>query len=275
MEQSLSPCDGAEPEYYLEWRKTIQRSMHVPSIKCRSAGAVLGGDYWIYGGKGSDQYSDVWRFSSQRLEWEHIAIRGSENPPPREGHALAKISETKFVIYGGQGNLLDTGVTERGTENGKVKCVSMRKLHDDMYEFDCETMSWTFMPRRKVRPLARRGHVMVYLRPGTRLKGVSCPPDEDVPPGLGHLLLQGGCCLDLSTGFEKATSDLWLYSLDTQTWEEISCDGAIPHPTHGHCAALTDSSLVVVGGMVVPRRDVGMARGGGEGHMSDAIPHLI
>jgi hypothetical protein len=253
----MPPSDAPDPQYQLEWRRTAQRSMLIPAIKSHSAGATLDSNFLICGGKGADQFSDIWRFLANSLEWERIEINGSEVPPPRDGHSLTKVSESKFIVFGGQGNLLDSGVTERGTENGKVKYLAMRKLHDDMYEFDCNTLSWTFLPRRKIRPLARRGHVMKYLKPGTRLRGYVTPPEDELPTGLGHLLLFGGSCLDLSTGFEKAANDVWLYHLESQMWEEVVCDGALPHPMYGHCGEIVGDSLIIVGGIRVPKRDMG------------------
>jgi hypothetical protein len=244
----------AEPEYYFEWRKTASRSLLVPPIKCNTAGAVLNNDIWIFGGKGSSsEFNDIWKYSTSKLEWENIEARGTDIPPPRDGHSLTKISKTKFVIFGGQGHLLDSGVCERGTENGKVKYLAMRKLFDDMYEFDCEKLSWTLLPRRKIRPLARRGHSVVFVKPTTALKGIENHPDDELlgSSGKGHLLLFGGSCIDLSTGFERPASDVWLYCLESLSWEEVHCDGHIPLPIYGHCAELVETNLIIIGGTVL------------------------
>ena len=70
-------------------------------------------------------------------------------PNARDGHTMVKISDTKLVIYAGQGGLFDSGKCERATEHGKVKYLSMRKLYDDMFELDVSTLQWTSKPRRK------------------------------------------------------------------------------------------------------------------------------
>mmetsp|Transcript_26284 Transcript_26284/g.38966 ORF Transcript_26284/g.38966 Transcript_26284/m.38966 type:complete len:688 (+) Transcript_26284:108-2171(+) len=253
----MEPAFEEEPEYYLEWRRVVSRSMLIPSIKCSSAGATIENDLWIFGGKGANQFNDIWRFSASNVEWEAIEIEGSEIPPPRDGHSFTKVSPTKFIVFGGQGNLLDSGVCERGTENGKVKYLSMRQLYDDMYEFDCETRRWTFMPRRKVRPLARRGHCMKYVKYDVPLKGINNGNDSDNQSKLGYLILFGGSCLDIQTGFERASNDVWVYCLTTRTWKEMTCDGILPHPVYGHCAEVVENWLVVVGGNVVPNKNAG------------------
>jgi hypothetical protein len=251
---SLSSAADKETEFYLEWRKSPSRSLLVPPIKYNTNGCVINGDIWIFGGKGSsNEFNDIWRYSTQTLEWEYIESKGNDIPPPRDGHTLTKIQKNKFIIFGGQGELFDSGVCERGTENGKVKYLSMRRLYDDMYEFDCQKLSWVLLPRRKIRPLARRGHSMVYLKPLTPIKGIEHHPDDETlgSAGKGHLLLYGGSCIDLSTGFEKPASDVWLYCLESLTWEEVHCDGQIPLPVYGHCVELIDNQMIVIGGTVL------------------------
>jgi hypothetical protein len=244
----------SELEYYFEWRKVFSRSLLIPPIKCNTAGDVLRDNLWIFGGKGSSShFNELWTYSTKKLEWEMIEMKGNDIPSPRDGHTLTKISERYFIIFGGQGPSLDSGICERGTENRKVKCLAMKKLFDDLFEYDIEHKIWNLLPRRKIRPLARRGHTMVFIKPGNILKGTENHPDEDLlgPAGKGHLLLFGGSCLDLSTGFEKATNDVWIYCLESQTWEEISCEGQIPPPVYGHCAEVVDNTLVVVGGTIL------------------------
>lgn len=243
-----------ENEYYFEWRKISSSSLLLPPIKYNTAGTIINEDIYIFGGKGSSsQFNEIWKYSTNKLEWELIEIRGNEIPLPRDGHTLTKINNNKFIVFGGQGHLLDSGICERGTENGKVKYISMKKLFDDMYEFDCQSKTWLALPRRKIRPIARRGHSLLYLKPLTQIKGIESHPDDILlgSSGKGHLLLFGGSCLDLSTGFEKPANDVWLYCLEHQTWEEVHCDGQIPPPVYGHCAQIVDNMLIVVGGTVL------------------------
>lgn len=230
---------------------------------CNTTGCLIGEDIWIFGGKGSSsQFNEIWKYSTSKLEWEYIESKGSDIPPPRDGHSMVKISENKFIIYGGQGELLDSGICERGTENGKVKYNSMRRLYDDMYEYDCQKLQWKLLPRRKIRPLARRGHSLIFIQSNISIKGHEQlnhtdemneggggPPPPSMSPG--YLLLFGGSCIDLSTGFEKPANDVWLYSLDTLTWEEIHCDGQTPLPVYGHCAELVENQMIVIGGTVL------------------------
>lgn len=243
----------ADIDYHLEWRKMQLRSHHTPPLKANSASATLGQDIYLFGGQGAGQFQEVWRFSSKAFSWQQVVCTSvgiGDVPSARDGHTMVKISDTKLIIYAGQGGLFDSGKCERATEHGKMKYLSMRKLFDDMYELDVSTLQWTSKPRRKVRPLGRRGHTMTYLNPSLGKK-----PDDAT--GSGKLLLFGGSCLDTSTGFEKVSNDVWLYSLDTEQWTEVECGGVRPRAVYGHSAVLMDEAYVVVGGSYAPPKKEG------------------
>ena len=214
----------------------------------------LGEDIYLFGGQGAGQFHEVWKFCGKTLVWHEVVCSSgqiSDIPIARDGHTMVKVSETKLIIYAGQGGLFDSGKCERATEHGKVKYLSMRKLIDDMFELDVTTCKWTCKPRRKIRPLGRRGHTMVYLKPGLSRK-----PD-DTGKGLGNLLLFGGSCLDTSTGFEKVSNDVWLYSLNNEQWTEVDCSGVCPRAVYGHSGVLMDESYIVIGGSYAPPKKEG------------------
>jgi N-acetylneuraminic acid mutarotase len=245
-----------EVEYSLEWRPIELRSLRFPSIRSNSAGAVMQNDLIIFGGKGSNQFNEIWKFSSSKSLWEQIEARGEDTPLPRDGHTLTKISKSQFIIFGGQGHVMGTKVYEKQTENGKAKCLSIRKLFDDLYSFDCETVTWTPLPRRKIMPPGRRGHSLLHLP--TNLISNSSFVLECEPPissdsragGGGYLLLFGGSCVDKKCSLEKTNNDMWLYSLNTFEWQQIHCHGPTPLPLYGHCAEIVGHLMVVVGGNI-------------------------
>jgi N-acetylneuraminic acid mutarotase len=246
--------DMSDIDYHLEWRKVQTRSYLTPPLKANSACVRLGDSLYLFGGQGAGQFSEVWKFSGKQLAWQEVvctSVQIGEIPSARDGHTMVKISETKVIIYAGQGGLFDSGKCERATEHGKVKYMSMRKLFDDMFELDVSTLQWTSKPRRKVRPLGRRGHTMIYLKPSL------CKKTDDYGKGLGNLLLFGGSCLDTSTGFEKVSSDVWTYSLNDEQWTEVECGGVRPRAVYGHSGVLMEESYVIVGGSYAPPKKEG------------------
>jgi hypothetical protein len=236
-------------DYELEWRLVDLRSLRLPSIRSNAAGAIMNQELVIFGGKGSNQFNEIWKFSSTKLLWEVIDARGEDIPLPRDGHTLTKISETEFYIFGGQGHVMGTKVYEKQTENGKAKCLSIRKLFDDIYSFNSETLTWSPYPRRKITPQGRRGHSMLFI--SSNLLSKSSFISEHGPilsSGKGYLLLFGGSCVDLNCSVEKSNNDMWLFSLETSEWEQVLYQGPSPLPLYGHCAEMIDHFMVVVGG---------------------------
>ena len=251
--------DMSDIEYHLEWRKVALRSQLVPSLKANSASVSFGSDIYLFGGQGAGQLSDVWMFSYEEMVWKEVLCTSDQIgdvPSARDGHTMVKISDTKLIVYAGQGGLFDSGKCERATEHGKVKYLFMRKLLDDMYELDISTRKWTEKPRRKVRPLGRRGHSMAHLKPKAR-KMSNAEDRYSSGSGLGNLLLFGGSCLDTSTGFEKVSSDVWLYSLSEERWMEKECSGTSPRAVYGHSAVLMNDDYVIIGGCYAPPRREG------------------
>jgi hypothetical protein len=252
--------DMTDIEDHLEWRKVQARSYLVPPVKASPASVTIGQDIIIFGGQGAGQFHEVWKFSYEQLSWSEMvctSVHIGDIPIARDGHTMVKVSENKLIVYAGQGGLFDSGKCERATEHGKVKYLSMRKLFDDMYELDLSKLVWTSKPRRKIRPLGRRGHTMTYLKPSP--SSLKTTPDESLinTKSLGKLLLFGGSCLDTSTGFEKVSNDVWLYSLNDEQWTEVECGGTRPRAVYGHSGVLMEDSYVVVGGSYAPPKKGG------------------
>jgi N-acetylneuraminic acid mutarotase len=241
----------ASIDYELEWRPIEMRSLRLPSIRSNAAGAIMNQELVIFGGKGSNQFNEIWKFSSTKLLWEVIDAHGDDIPLPRDGHTLTKVSETEFYIFGGQGHVMGTKIYEKQTENGKAKCLSIRKLFDDMYSFNCETVTWSPLPRRKITPPGRRGHSMLFI-PSNILSKSSFHSQHGsiLTGGKGYLLLFGGSCVDLNSSVEKTNNDMWLFSLETFEWELVNYHGPSPLPLYGHCAEIIDHLMVVVGGNI-------------------------
>lgn len=238
-------------DYFLEWRPVETRSLQIPSIRSHTAGTVVNNDLIIFGGKGSSQFNEIWKFSSTKLIWEVIETNDIDIPLPRDGHTLTKVSSTQFYVYGGQGHPIGNKIYEKQTENGKAKCLSIRRLYDDLYCFDCTNLSWKLLPRRKICPNGRRGHTMLYVPSDIISK--SCFVSRYGPVsshGPGYLLLFGGSCVDQTSSVEKTNNDMWLYSLDTLEWEQIEYNGLPPPPLYGHCAEIIENYMIVVGGNI-------------------------
>jgi N-acetylneuraminic acid mutarotase len=242
--------ESQQVDYRLEWRRVKPRTMTTPRIRSCSAGTWLSGNLFLFGGKGAGQFNDTWRFSIQDKEWEKIYFNDSIAPFARDGHAIAKVSETSVMLFGGQGQQIECGKSERNTDQGRVKFLSMRQLMDDLHEFNCSTLKWEEKKRVKPRPSGRRGHSLTFLPVRTNIRKGTLPANSSSGPPKGNILLFGGSVFDLSSGCEKPSNEVWIYSLDTEKWIEIKINGISPPPTFGHAATLVGDQLVVVGGNV-------------------------
>lgn len=256
-------------EYNLEWRQLELRSLRLPSIRSNTTAIIMNNDLVIFGGKGSNQFNEIWKFSNNKLIWELIEVKGNDIPLPRDGHTITKINETKFYIFGGQGHVMGNKIYEKQTDSGKAKCLSIRKLFDDFYEFDFNTLTWSQLPRRKFTPPGRRGHTIHFIKPNfissllssssssSSINENEIIDDKKIKSSHfhninGYLLLFGGSCVDLNSSVERTNNDMWLYNLDTYDWEQIKYHGPPPLPVYGHSAEIIDKWFIVIGGNVTP-----------------------
>ena len=102
-------------------------------------------------------------------------------------------------------------------------------LMNDMYELDLSTLKWTSKPRRKVRPIGRRGHSMEYLKPSSNVKLSANDPFQwkGQSAGQGNLLLFGGNLANLLISiYCRAIRAIYMYDSLMYIF--------MPYPCHIH-----------------------------------------
>eukprot|EP00761_Pharyngomonas_kirbyi_P000427 gb/GECH01000427.1/.p1 GENE.gb/GECH01000427.1/~~gb/GECH01000427.1/.p1 ORF type:complete len:393 (+),score=95.76 gb/GECH01000427.1/:1-1179(+) len=108
---------------------------------------------------------------------------------------------------------------------------SYQGIEDDLFSFNFETRTWT--------------EHKCSLSPEPRILA-----SFSYCESLNALILFGG-----SYGAQKAFNDVWLYSLDDNTWELMETVGKKPAPTTGHTAHVMKSELIIFGGWTMITQD--------------------
>ena len=249
-----------------EWRKMELRSLLIPSMRCNSSAVLVGNNLWLIGGRGVGQFNEVWCFSLQERMWEHVHLQG-EGPSPRDGHSATKIMGNEIILFGGQGlcKLNDADRVDRVSDNQKIKALTQREVHNDMFLFECDSRKWTHLIRKSRCPAGRRGHSAIFLQPEpptirmpsrhhkskVNFTSVEGYPD---PSTKGLLLVYGGAYMEAGWGLEQISNELWIYNIETGVWTHQRPRGAHPPPMYEHAAALVSEQMVISGGIVAPHR---------------------
>ena len=249
-----------------EWRKIDLRSLLIPSMRCHSAAALVGGNIWLIGGRGVGQFNEVWCFSLQERMWERITYTG-EYPSPRDGHTATGIGNNEIIVFGGQGLCKppESDRADRYSENQKIKALFQREVYNDLYLFQCDTKRWSLLVRKSRCPTGRRGHSTIFIPP---------PPEQVRVPsrhqkarvnfkpveGLlesntkGLLVVYGGACIESAWGMEQLSNELWVYNVSTCIWTLQKSRGAHPPPMYEHAAVYTNEQIIISGGIIAPHR---------------------
>ena len=89
-----------DPDYGVAW-EPIQCKGVVPGNISYHKPAVFGHEVVIFGGThGDENTSEVWEFDSNKLTWRKMNQTG-DIPKARDDHALCKVSDTTFIVFGG------------------------------------------------------------------------------------------------------------------------------------------------------------------------------
>ena len=202
----------------------------------------------VFGGfqDNTQRFNDVWVLDSHTLKWSQpiklrseseiapsaqLASKLSPTPLPRGEHAACQIG-TIVYVFGGYG----------GPDWA-------RRDFNDLYALDTETWSWTCLsvgttvfgaPKRRsmddpmddedeeeVFPDARAGHSLSRL-------------------GDSKLVLFGGW------NSREQFSDVWIFTLENNRWEELEIENPLSEPRWSHAAMVAESiphdQLYVFGG---------------------------
>ncbi|HEX9829951.1 MAG TPA: kelch repeat-containing protein [Bacteroidota bacterium] len=221
----------------------------------------------IWAGQGAPGvfYNDVWAFNFSTQTWEELWPQGNTEsaPVPRYGTTAQFDPVARQLI-----NV--SGIDASGTR------------HPDTWTFHIDSLQWsdqsTFPhpPKRCLHTsdfAENRRRLFLYggqnetpyledlwslnvdtfeweqLTPNNRPDGRHF--SSIVYDGSGHLHVFGGKTSNTATQ-DGAKNDLWRFSLDTNTWEQLLPPEPLPAIRYGHTAIFARSrkSMIIVGGIV-------------------------
>jgi len=214
-------------------------------------------------GSGVGRTAEVWKFNAASCKWSNLVCKGENIPTSRDGHTVTYIGNGKVVLFGGQGYPYTNEKSEKITEIQKVKTYFVREVYNNLYEFDCETLTWkALLIEGASLPMGRRGHIAFYVpsHGGTiahrhsrshsshRVKHGNGPEEENCLPG-HSLIVFGGAGVEPSKYTEILYNDLWAYSFARTRWTRVATKGIEPRPMFDHKAEMLGDNLIVVGGI--------------------------
>ena len=254
----------------------------IPSIRSNTSGGVYKDNLWILMGAGAGvgRSSEVWKFNIKRSEWSLVYCTG-EAPMPRDGHSATYIGGGKFLCFGGQGVPTFNDKQFRcGEQASKTRTLLARQLFNDVYEFDCESQTWTVFDHTSgLQPICRRQHSANYItynqgvpersiidekysKPQLLLSKSSVSEvsqienrrsnqrhSNNLPIPNNSVLVFGGCGIEPIKKSEQVYNDLWAFDCDTRSWIQIHSRGPVPLPISGHKSEIVGDILVVIGGV--------------------------
>ncbi|CAI9721903.1 host cell factor 1-like isoform X2 [Octopus vulgaris] len=221
-----------------EWKRLKPKPPKNGQPPCPRLGhsfTLLGSKAYLFGGLANDSedpknniprylndlYSLELKQNSNTIAWD-IPQAGGQPPPPRESHSCAAYSEKdgrrpRLIIYGGMS----------GCRLG------------DLWQLDCETMTWTKPVVQGISPLPRSLHSATVI--GNRMF---------VFGGWVPLVMDD---IKVATHEKewKCTNTLASLNLDTMTWEPLAMEvfeDALPRARAGHCAVAVHSRLYIWSG---------------------------
>jgi hypothetical protein len=213
----------------------------------------------IWSGQGTGFYNDVWAFDFATSTWEQLWANGNVPNAPNTRYGTAAtfdpvgrrlINASGFTV---QGRFQDTWAFQVDSLQWADQTMSphpvKRCLHagcfaqdrnmmilyggqtdgipflDDIWVLDAETYRWTDMTPVTARPHGRIFPSVVYS-------------------GAGSVLMFGGQTA------QGISSELWQFSLDTNSWGILSAAEQQPAARYGHVAVFVPSTrqMVVFGG---------------------------
>lgn len=158
--------------------------------------------------------------------WRKFLVAGDVKPPPLSGHSMHSLGKTLFVLFG----------EAHGVSS---KQQAMRTLSNDVFAMDMSRSTWT-----KMSPTGSKNHVL----PAPRRDHAACSMARKIVicGGTGK---SGG-----TTGTPTTFKDLWVLSLECNTWESIELKGnaLIGRSHHSICFDSNASRVLIFGGICEP-----------------------
>lgn len=267
-----------------KWTQLANAGKKIPSLRCNMAGGLYNDHLWLLmgAGAGAGRSSEVWKFNVKKGDWSPVVCEG-EAPNPRDGHSATYIGAGKFLVFGGQGvPTVNNKVLRSGEQTSKTRTLCVREVFNDVYEFDCETRTWSIIHiTGGPPPTSRRLHSANYIshyqggRNGSLSEeksltsqslarssvfGISLSESRrnnshtqaatafaGIPNN--SLLIYGGCGIEPSKKSEQVYNDLWAFIYETKSWVQMYSRGAVPRPQSGHKSELVGEILIIVGGI--------------------------
>jgi hypothetical protein len=162
-------------------------------------------------GEGSSFFNDVWAFDLERETWRQLIETRNGSGFPRTRYGQSAALDSRGRV------IVSHGFSDQGR-------------FDDTWAFDPASATWTNLtPPGGPRPLKRCLHELAY------------------DPATDRIFLHGGC----SSGFGPCPQgDLWAFDLKSNSWSEMTSQGAKPTPRQNPSFAYdsTGKRLYIFGG---------------------------
>eukprot|EP01061_Rhynchopus_euleeides_P040725 TRINITY_DN7018_c0_g1_i2.p1 TRINITY_DN7018_c0_g1~~TRINITY_DN7018_c0_g1_i2.p1 ORF type:complete len:438 (+),score=115.69 TRINITY_DN7018_c0_g1_i2:60-1316(+) len=133
------------------WKALCETNFVRPSPRAGHTAVVYGGKMFVFGGVGdrtADNWlNDMWMLDLETFQWECVSNGTGAVPAGRKGHTAVVCKGSMFIFGGGQDDAT---------------------LHNDIWEFRFETLTWKQRTITGLSPTARMYHVAVLV-PGDRM----------------------------------------------------------------------------------------------------------
>ncbi|CAG9321103.1 unnamed protein product [Blepharisma stoltei] len=211
------------------------------------------------GGEGeTEPYNDVWVLDINTKSWDEYKTTGAK-PTGRDGHA-AGVIRSQMIIYGGSGSqgLLDDifsmnlntfewkSLKWQGDHPGHRESMGFASTKDRLWIFGGNTSHLSSEVDEYTNDFFEI-EIKNDAAICRRITSDNCPPKRlshsMSPLNVNFLIVFGGEC---ST--KGAVSDIWVYSIERNAWNEIKPMNYIPGRM-AHSAATFKNSLFIFGGM--------------------------
>eukprot|EP00762_Andalucia_godoyi_P002731 ANDGO_04463.mRNA.1 Kelch repeat-containing protein 2 len=203
----------------------------VPKSRYGHASVLLGNGRYlvIVGGwrsPNSESHEDMWILDTTTFRWFLPRLEGTGRCPlQRGGHSATAISDTRFVVYGGQ---------------------NRRAIFEDLHVFHLEFPADADDPQQFF--VVRWFSPSIVLR--RNIRGPKPPPrsqhfsffyNNKVWISHGH------------DGFGRMHGDTWCIDLETWSLEQVLTHGAVPPPMGASAAVVAGDCVLVFGGRWHPQ----------------------
>ena len=208
----------------LNWR--VERAIEgaPPEACCKHSMVHYDRSVYIYGGEGEFEgefsrgdlrstrqiHNKMYKYDTRQASWHALPTVGE---PPERRIPFARRSHSAVVVenfYSGPSILIWAGA---GLEPIKAR----DRLFNDMWAFNIEKETWTFVYQKGNVPKPRSGHSATLI---------------------GHLMYVYGGLVNTSEGGNGTTAELFCFDTNTLEWNQIPYSGISPGGIYNHAALL-------------------------------------